>query len=391
MKMRGARSKKIHGDKHPHTMHVGGIAVSVAVCRESLIGLRVVVALALLHCLSASIRAERLPARYYTADEGLADNRVMRIRRDSQGFLWFCTPGGLSRFDGERFTTVRLEEELVATFNDLLETRSGEYWAATNGRGVCRLSYSTRKRNSETDAPFTIYPVGGSGPTNFVNVLYEDRGGRIWAGTDGGLFALDIANGEQSFAPVCLNIPSHPDRFVQIWAITQDSRGSLWIGTKYGLACLKDGRIIRYPIRPKPDGTDVVRDLLIDGEGRVWIGHQAGLVIVKPLPATTGEENRPLWQTVAQTRTGSKSEELEIELPSAYGQALWLVTGNVWCMRQVSNGKIYKSNEITAHARYRIVRGTGTFDGRSGEGIIGAAGSLLPFEFKGFLLGRVSF
>jgi hypothetical protein len=52
----------------------------------------------------------------------------------------------------------------------------------------------------------------------------------------------------------------------------------------------------------------------------------------------------------------------------------------------------FESNEITAHGRYRIVGGTGTFNGASGEGIIGAAGSLAPpFEFRGVLLGRVSF
>jgi len=52
----------------------------------------------------------------------------------------------------------------------------------------------------------------------------------------------------------------------------------------------------------------------------------------------------------------------------------------------------FESNEITAHGRYRIMGGTGKFNGASGEGIIGAAGSLAPpFEFRGFLLGRVSF
>lgn len=52
----------------------------------------------------------------------------------------------------------------------------------------------------------------------------------------------------------------------------------------------------------------------------------------------------------------------------------------------------FESNKITASGRYRIVGGTGRFDGASGEGIIGASGSLQPpFEFRGVLLGRVSF
>ena len=52
----------------------------------------------------------------------------------------------------------------------------------------------------------------------------------------------------------------------------------------------------------------------------------------------------------------------------------------------------FESNEITAHGRYQIMGGTGKFNGASGEGIIGASGSLAPpFEFRGVLLGRVSF
>jgi len=52
----------------------------------------------------------------------------------------------------------------------------------------------------------------------------------------------------------------------------------------------------------------------------------------------------------------------------------------------------FESNKITASGRYRIVGGTGRFDEASGEGIIGAAGSLQPqFDFRGVLLGRVSF
>jgi hypothetical protein len=52
----------------------------------------------------------------------------------------------------------------------------------------------------------------------------------------------------------------------------------------------------------------------------------------------------------------------------------------------------FESSEITARGRYQIIGGSGAFDGASGAGVIGAAGSLLPpFEFRGALLGRVTF
>ena len=105
-------------------------------------GYPIAILLALLFSFPGEARAERLPMKTYTSEDGLAHNRVQRIVRDSQGFLWFCTTNGLSRFDGQDFFTFGLEEGLaVSIFNDFLETRDSNYWAATNGNGVCRFNY----------------------------------------------------------------------------------------------------------------------------------------------------------------------------------------------------------------------------------------------------------
>jgi streptogramin lyase len=86
-------------------------------------------------------RAERLPIRAYTTADGLADERIKCIVSDSRGFLWFCGPDGLSRFDGRGFTTYRVPEGVSPTsINDFLETSRGVYWIATNGGGVYRFN-----------------------------------------------------------------------------------------------------------------------------------------------------------------------------------------------------------------------------------------------------------
>ena len=48
-------------------------------------------------------KAEQLPIRTYTTADGLARDRVYKIVPDPQGFLWFYTYDGLSRFDGYQF------------------------------------------------------------------------------------------------------------------------------------------------------------------------------------------------------------------------------------------------------------------------------------------------
>ncbi|MBI3950056.1 MAG: hypothetical protein HY314_06340 [Acidobacteria bacterium] len=59
------------------------------------------------------LQAERLPIKVYTTADGLAQNFVNRIVRDSRGFLWFCTEDGLSRYDGYTFTNYGPEQGLT--------------------------------------------------------------------------------------------------------------------------------------------------------------------------------------------------------------------------------------------------------------------------------------
>src|SRR5436189_4225992 len=90
-----------------------------------------------------SVFAQQLPVRTYTTVDGLPRDLVLRIVRDSRGFLWFCTGDGLSRFNGYEFTNYGVEDGLPHPFiNDLLETRRGVYWVATNGGGVARFNPS---------------------------------------------------------------------------------------------------------------------------------------------------------------------------------------------------------------------------------------------------------
>jgi hypothetical protein len=56
------------------------------------------------------LQAKRLPIKTYTTADGLARDHILCIVQDSHGFLWFCTPEGLSRFDGYQFTNYHTEQ-----------------------------------------------------------------------------------------------------------------------------------------------------------------------------------------------------------------------------------------------------------------------------------------
>src|SRR5215217_7784534 len=72
--------------------------VRMGLSESKLIGvaIRILSFLWLLLAVVTYARAERLPIKAYTTADGLANNRIGRILRDSHGFMWFCTANGLS-------------------------------------------------------------------------------------------------------------------------------------------------------------------------------------------------------------------------------------------------------------------------------------------------------
>jgi signal transduction histidine kinase/ligand-binding sensor domain-containing protein len=241
--------------------------------------------------------AERLPLRAYTMLEGLPHDRVQKIVRDSEGFLWFCTVGGLSRFDGHGFKTFGVDDGLPSqSANHFLQDRTGQLWVALNGGGIARFlrpseaavdSGTGAKRDDATRVAtlFGLYPVGDEVKTGRVNVLHQDRTGHIWAGTDAGLFRLDYGDPRGRFERVPFQAGPIVDRETQVWAFAE-SEESLWIGTSRGLARLGP-RPSHLAIRPV-NGSDNIYSLAVDREGRLWLGHESGLFAINSaVPASS--------------------------------------------------------------------------------------------------------
>ena len=72
-------------------------------------------------------------------------------------------------------------------------------------------------------------------PDNSIRVIYEDRAGRLWVGTNtGGLARLDRATGRFE---VLRHDPADPTSLSHdsVYAIAECPDGSLWVGTQEGL------------------------------------------------------------------------------------------------------------------------------------------------------------
>jgi ligand-binding sensor domain-containing protein len=255
------------------------------------------------------LASQQRPVKVYTAAEGLGHNRVKRVIADSKGFLWLCTREGLTRFDGLHF--VNFGTDGGAPFfsvNDLLELPTGDYWIATNGQGVVRFAANGGLRpvnQASLKDRFTPYLMSEAPATNRVNALYRDRAGTVWIGTDGGLFRLIERNGLFEIHPASIGSPSHPDRQMQVIAITGDTEGGIFVGTRFGLVrILPDGRRIHYAIQPT-SGVERVTGLLLDHTSVLWIGYENGLFVWRPAAASEIKSGPP--GTIAEDSTLSRA------------------------------------------------------------------------------------
>src|SRR5262245_56385090 len=233
---------------------------------------------------SSPIRAERLPIKAYTTVDGLANNEVNKIVRDSRGFLWFCTSDGLSRFDGYTFTNYGTNEGLPhSDISALLETREGEYWVGTNAGlvrfnpkapPVSRVIYAS-ETGSRTPPMFTVVPQEETKAAPAITALLEDRNGTIWCGTHDGLYRLERGEGYLVLRSIDIGIPAEWPEGRIVYDLLEDRRGSLWVAAAGGLyRRWPDGSSERYTKRDGfPD--DYFHDLLEDHEGGLWADRKS--------------------------------------------------------------------------------------------------------------------
>jgi ligand-binding sensor domain-containing protein/signal transduction histidine kinase len=246
--------------------------------------IQVIAALAFQYVLAQISDAEKLPIKTYTTADGLGHNSIQRIVRDSRGFLWFCTFEGVSRFDGYSFTTYGADQGLPSqVVNDLLETREGQYWVATDS-GLCRLNPNgiARRRAAgaqeaaASDTMFTVFFPGEDAKSRTVTVLLQDHLGAIWCGTANGLYRLEQRDGQVGFRFIELGMPNLYETDSTVTSLIEDSHGSLWIGSIRGLyRLLADGRAERYSTLHGLIN-DHIHSLLEDREGRLWVGTRLG-------------------------------------------------------------------------------------------------------------------
>jgi signal transduction histidine kinase/ligand-binding sensor domain-containing protein/CheY-like chemotaxis protein/HPt (histidine-containing phosphotransfer) domain-containing protein len=234
----------------------------------------------LLACLFCLQLASAAPARtlrfeHLSVADGLAQESVLAIVQDNEGFMWLGTQTGLSRFDGYKVTVHRNvvgdARTLVNNWVRVLHLdRQGRLWIGTDG-GLDRYEPATR---SFTHFAPQEAARRGNGNRHIRAIIDDGRNG-LWLATGDGLQHFDMASGEfvswhhQERAPDSLAND-------QINALALDEQGRLWIGTASGLDSMAAGATTFMHHHGGVTGA-AVNALLADHKGTLWVGGINGL------------------------------------------------------------------------------------------------------------------
>ncbi len=222
------------------------------------------------------VRFERL-----AVEDGLPNATVLSVLQDQQGFMWFATEDGLTRYDGYSFTTFLHDADnpnslsANSTF-PLIESRDGLIWIGTDPGGLNIYDPLTGK--------FSLYVHDESNPNSLINdsiwSLLEDKDGSIWIGTRGGLSHLDRETG---IFTNYVNDPENPRSLAAavVYRIYQDRSDTIWVGTRGGLQRYEPETDDFTTFQNNPDDPTSISSsnvwaMLEDSEGTFWVGTRGG-------------------------------------------------------------------------------------------------------------------
>lgn len=199
-------------------------------------------------------------------ENGLSQNSILCIFKDSKGFLWFGTQNGLNKYDGYNFEIFKNNATNANSLSDnwilkIGEDLNGNLWIATLN-GLNKLNPSTNEITryfSEKNSNLRI---------NTLVILDKTT---LMIGTNSGLIKFNITKNMVS---------SHLLKKKSITSLLKDDKNDIWIGTR-------SGNIFKYsnqsekiiPFLTKQNNNKPVTTIFQDREGYIYIGYfNSGLI-----------------------------------------------------------------------------------------------------------------
>jgi signal transduction histidine kinase/ligand-binding sensor domain-containing protein len=215
----------------------------------------------------------------FSSADGLGPGNFPYLQVSRDGTIWFATSNGCGFFDGQRFQQFPANDGNNVRLG---AAQGGGMWVARGHQLFRYWKYGGR------DIVADLSWLGGSQP---VSVLYEDRQGAIWIGTqNAGLFRFLDGKFERV-----------PTTHSSIAAIYQDREDNLWVATQGGgLDRLSARGFFIHKAKGFP--SDLVSSIDVDAQGRICMVQGRELVLAED--ATNHSfASPPGWKTTNDTLT----------------------------------------------------------------------------------------
>lgn len=244
---------------------------------------RVILLLSILLMGFASIAQKpfRLSFNHITRENGLSNNNVMNMYRDSKGFLWLASINGLNRFDGLNCKIYTPENSGIVGTNifSIVETKEGNLFVGTE----TGLSFYNREKDTFQSIHF------GSALKVFSAFPYTvDHEGLLWVVIKSNLFTYNAE--KKKFTFITNQISSQLSLYQQP---KFSPIKTIYCGgaNDFGLRKLTfienklvktelffDGTKANQPVFP-----NIKEHILVENDSTIWItGNQLGLVRLNP-------------------------------------------------------------------------------------------------------------
>lgn len=250
--------------------------------------------------------------RLYTAADGLARDTVHCIVRDRNGFLWFGTGEGISRFDGYTFNNFRRPDGLPdRDVRALVPAAGGAFWVGT-GNGVAHFD-----PNAPRGRVFVAFSLPGGNKSQLVNSIVVDSSGWVWAGTEEGLFVRRASTGpaKPGFEPFLLDNNSS---LAEVRRLAADSAGRIWVATSNGLFLIAGDAVLGHYSRADGLPGQLICDVAPAGADML-VGTRSGI-------ARARLHEKKLEILATYTARSGLPRDFVISMLQASNGSLWVAT-----------------------------------------------------------------
>lgn len=216
----------------------------------------------------------------------LNGNSVYTIFEDYSGNIWLGmysgeglnkTNPGQQQFEHYRYDPTLQRGLSAKMVKSILKDVENNLWIGLFNGGLNFL-----REGTDQFQYFTANESGGL-KHNHVQVLLQASDKRVWIGTDGGGISIyDLNTGKFEHL---LHDPENPNSLSknEVWAILEDHRGNIWIGTANGgglnLYNPTKKQFTRFFHEPDSEQSllfNDVRALYQDSKNNIWIGTYGG-------------------------------------------------------------------------------------------------------------------